>query len=362
MSAYITSIGTANPDNRYQQEDIANFMCENLGLNAEQQRALRVLYRATGIKERYSVLDDYKRKKGGFKFFKNTPDLQPFPPTSERMRLYREEAVPLAISAITNCINGHQLSSFTHLITVSCTGMYAPGLDVDLIKTLNLSPTINRTSINFMGCYAAMNALTLAKQICDSQQAKVLIVCVELCTIHLQSSHNEDNLLAHSLFADGAAATVVCSEASANSLELVSNASYLAIDGKHDMAWQIGDFGFEMALTTYVPNIIKGGIQDLTRNLLNGTELSLGDIDGYAIHPGGKKILEAIENELGLKKEDNAHAYEVLKSYGNMSSPTILFVLQRILKTMKDQDNILSFAFGPGLTMESILFKSHRDV
>ncbi|SHK61608.1 Predicted naringenin-chalcone synthase [Reichenbachiella agariperforans] len=362
MSAYITSIGTANPDNRYKQEDIANFMCDNLAQSDEEKRKLRILYRATGIEERYSILDDYKRKNGDFKFFKNSPDLQPFPSTSVRMKLYREQAVPLAISAITNCINGSSLASFTHLITVSCTGMYAPGLDVDLIKTLNLSPSINRTSINFMGCYAAMNALGLAKQICQNQDAKVLIVSVELCTLHLQSTKNEDNLLAHSLFADGAAAVVVSSQPSDNCLEIKSSSSYLAISGKNDMAWQIGDFGFEMALTSYVPDIIKSGIHDLTRQLLEQTDMDLTDIDGYAIHPGGKRILESIEAELGLTKADNRHAYEVLKHYGNMSSPTILFVLKRVLAEQRDDQNILSFAFGPGLTMESILFKSHTNV
>ncbi|PIB37627.1 naringenin-chalcone synthase [Reichenbachiella sp. 5M10] len=359
MSAYITSIGTANPDNKYKQEDIANFMCANLPLSEDEQRKLRMLYRATGISERYSVLDDYKHHNGNFKFFENTPDLQPFPSTSTRMKLYRQQAVPLSISAITNCLNGHKLSSFTHLITVSCTGMYAPGLDVDLIKTLNLSPNINRTSINFMGCYAAMNALGLAKLICGSQEAKVLIVCVELCTIHLQSNHNEDNLLAHSLFSDGAAAVVVQSEPQKHALQIVSNSSQLAISGKNDMAWHIGDFGFEMALTSYVPDIIKSGIHELTTQLLAQTNLDLSQIDTYAIHPGGKKILEAIEHELGLSKTDNRHAYDVLRYYGNMSSPTILFVLQRVLQEQQTGQNILSFAFGPGLTMESILFKSH---
>ncbi|UXP33656.1 type III polyketide synthase [Reichenbachiella agarivorans] len=362
MGAYITSIGTANPSNKYKQDDIAQFMCENLSLRPEEQRKLCILYRATGIEERYSVLHDYKRKKGTFTFFENSADLQPFPKTSTRMKLYREEAVPLAISAITQCINGEKLSSFTHLITVSCTGMYAPGLDVDLIKTLNLSPSINRMSINFMGCYAAMNALNMARQICLNQSAKVLIVSVELCTIHLQSSHSEDNLLAHSLFSDGAAATVVSSEPTDHCLEIVSNSSYLALIGKNDMAWQIGDFGFEMALTSYVPDIIQKGIHDLTRQLLSQTEMSLANIDLFAIHPGGKKILESIERELKLSKDDNQYAYEVLKKYGNMSSPTILFVLAELMKKMKDGQNVLSFAFGPGLTMESILFKSHSHV
>ncbi len=277
------------------------------------------------------------------------------------MKLYREKAVPLAIEAITNCTHGlEDFSSFTHLITVSCTGMYAPGLDVDLIKALNMRPDIVRTSINFMGCYAAMNALGLAKQYCHShEKVKVLIVSVELCSIHLQKKQSEDNLLAHSLFSDGAAAAVVTSEPHDDSLELKATSSYLALNGKSDMAWHIGDFGFEMSLTSYVPKIIESGIKDLTKNLLKGSDLSLKDMDLFAIHPGGKKILEAIEKELGISKSANTHAYEVLKNYGNMSSPTILFVLKKLMAIQKPNQNVLSFAFGPGLTMESILFKTH---
>ncbi|MGL1888217.1 MAG: type III polyketide synthase [Reichenbachiella sp.] len=360
MGAYITAIGTAVPTNKYTQDEIADFMCNNIPLNNEEQKKLRVLYRATGIKERYSVLDDYSKQNGDFTFFKNTVDLQPSPPTSQRMRLYRAQAKKLALAAVSDCLKDKPvMSSFTHLITVSCTGMYAPGLDVDLIKALNLQPDINRTSINFMGCYAAMNALALAKQICDGQpHAKILLVSVELCTIHLQQNKTEDNLLAHSLFSDGAAAAVISTKPTKQALEITSSASHLSFNGQNEMAWQIGDFGFEMSLSSYVPNIIKQGIKDLTTKLLNQAAINLSSVDHYAIHPGGKKILETIESELGLKKEDNECAYGVLKKYGNMSSPTILFVLNETLKKVKSGENILAFAFGPGLTLESLLLKA----
>lgn len=361
MSAFITSIGTSNPANKYSQDTIADFICENFSSTEEDKQKTKVLYRATGIRERYSVLDDYKKKVGSFSFYANTPNMEPFPSTGTRMKLYREKAVPLAIEAITNCTHGlEDFSSFTHIITVSCTGMYAPGLDVDLIKALNLKPDIVRTSLNFMGCYAAMNALVLAKQFCNSQDnVKVLVVSVELCTIHLQKKQSEDNLLAHSLFSDGAAAAVVTNRTSDRSFEIVSNSSYLSLNGKGDMAWKIGDFGFEMSLTSYVPKIIEGGITDLTNNLLKNTNLTIHQIDRFAIHPGGKKILEAIEKQLNIPKSANGPAYEVLRDYGNMSSPTILFVLKKVMSNVKPNQNILSFAFGPGLTMESLLFKSH---
>ncbi|MFY0625296.1 MAG: type III polyketide synthase [Reichenbachiella sp.] len=361
MGAYISSIGIANPANKYTQETIADFMCNNFATSDEEKKKIKILYRATGIRERYSVLNDYKKVNGSYSFYSNTPDLEPFPTTEQRMKLYREKAVPLAIEAISNCTHGREdYSSFTHLITVSCTGMYAPGLDVDIIKALNLRPDINRTSLNFMGCYAAMNALVLAKEYCSNRKnIKVLVVSVELCSIHLQKKQSEDNLLAHSLFSDGAAAAIVTSDPQPENLEICSASSYLALNGKHDMAWQIGDFGFEMSLTSYVPNIIKNGIGELTKNLLKDSNLSLKDIDTFAVHPGGKKILEAVEKELKISKTDNALAYDVLRKYGNMSSPTILFVLKNLMTNQKPNQNVLSFAFGPGLTMETILFKTH---
>ncbi len=359
MGAYITAIGTANPANKYSQETIAQFMCDHLPLKDSEKRKLRALYRATGIRERYSVLDDYKKSRGSFTFYPNSDDLEPFPSTEKRMKVYREKAVPLAIEAVSNCTHGTEdFSSFTHLITVSCTGMYAPGLEVDLIKALNLNPSIVRMSLNFMGCYAAVNALALAKQYCANQEAKVLIVSVELCSIHLQKAFTEDSLLAHSLFSDGAAAAIVSSEPHDPSMEILNTASMLALNGKHDMAWQIGDFGFEMSLTSYVPKIIESGIKRLTENLLGTMKLSIKEVDFFAVHPGGKKILEAIEQELGISKEDNAPAYEVLANYGNMSSPTVLFVLKKILEQSTPDKTVLSFAFGPGLTMESLLLKT----
>lgn len=364
MGAFITAIGTANPANRYSQEDLAQFMCDHLTENAVEQKKVKVLYRATGIQHRYSVLDDYKKQLGTFTFYSNKDQLTPFPSTQKRMNVYRQEALPLAISAITDCLGNTQpISEFTHLITVSCTGMYAPGIDVDLIKALNLASDIRRNSLNFMGCYAAINAINLSKEICDNNPtAKVLIVSVELCSLHLQKEQTDDNLLAHSLFADGAAAVVVSGrlQKDENALEIVHSASQLFISGQNDMAWHIGDFGFEMALTSYVPKIIEGGINQLTTDLLNKNKLSLAEIDAFAIHPGGKKILEAIEKQLGISKEQNHAAYEVLTNHGNMSSPTVLFVLKKVWSSLNSQPNkkILSFAFGPGLTLESLLLKT----
>lgn len=331
-------------------------------LSRDEAEQLKVLYRATGIETRYTVLEDYGKEQQ-FKFFSNSKNFEPFPSTKSRMELYREQATDISKQATFNCLN--KVSDFssteiTHLIVVSCTGMFAPGLDLALVNELQLSSTIQRTSINFMGCYAAFNAIRVADSFCTQDlNAKVLIVCTELCSIHFQKENTEDNKLANALFADGSAALLV--EAAPRkhlSLKVGNSFCDIAPNGREDMAWAIGDYGFEMKLSSYVPEIIQQGIKSLTTSLLAANQLQKNDIDYYAIHPGGKKILEAIENELGLKKSDNRFSYAVMKKYGNMSSPTVLFVLQEICNSLTPQDHdkkILSFGFGPGLTLESLV-------
>ncbi len=362
--SYITSIGTAVPDNRIAQTTIANFMVKAMNLQGDDARKLQALYRATGIDTRHSVLADYG-KKSEYEFFPDNELLEPFPSTQQRMVLYKKHALDLSLAAIKKCLDKISLidqSAVTHLITVSCTGLYAPGLDIDLVKTLGLNTCINRTCINFMGCYAAFNALKLADSFCENNKnAKVLVVCTELCSIHFQKENTEDNLLANALFADGSAALLVEAQPRTGlNLKPVSFHCDLSTDGEQDMAWTVGDFGFEMKLSTYVPEVIRNGIKKLTASLLEKISMQITNVDYFAIHPGGKKILEVIEQELGLSKEQNLNAYQVLRKFGNMSSPTVLFVLNRIVDDLTEADdkkNILSFAFGPGLTMESMLLQ-----
>ncbi|NOT75433.1 MAG: type III polyketide synthase [Cyclobacteriaceae bacterium] len=362
--SFITSIGTATPPHALNQTVISDFMIQSMRLGEDDARKIRVLFRASGIETRYSVLEDYG-KTHGFNFYENTPDMEPFPSTKRRLELYRRHALAISLEAVSKCIStiaDFRKDSITHLVVVSCTGMYAPGLDIDLVKALGLRSDVERTSINFMGCYAAFNALKIGRAVCNSDpDAKVLIVCTELCTIHFQKENTEDNMLANALFADGAAAVLVESNPRKGiSLLLESFHCELATQGEHDMTWTVGDLGFEMRLSSYVPDVIRSGIKNLTRTLLNKIDQRLAEVEYFAIHPGGKKILETIEAELGLTKQENKYAYEVLRKYGNMSSPTVLFVLLEVWKTLgtaDDNKHILSFAFGPGLTLESLLLK-----
>lgn len=365
MPSFISSIGTSVPKNCINQQQIADFMCKAMELTTIEERKLKALYRQTKINQRHSVLSDYSALNGDFSFFPNTLYLKPFPTILPRMLAYRKYALPLAIEAIEDClkkINSIDYSDISHLITVSCTGMYAPGLDIDIVQNLGLNGNTKRTCINFMGCYGAFNALKLADSICQSdEKAKVLIVSVELCTLHFQNNFTENNLLSNALFADGAAAVLVESEPSSLlNLKLKSFYCDLFPEGKSDMEWNIADFGFEMTLSSNVPKIIKEGIGKLFNKLLINNNLQKEDINLYAMHPGGRAILEAIESALNLEKTDNKYAYEILANYGNMSSATVLFVLKNMLENINEGDknkNILSCAFGPGLTLEAMILE-----
>jgi predicted naringenin-chalcone synthase len=362
--SYITAIGTANPPHVHTQNEIGDFMVRAMDLAPSDARTLRAIFRASGIATRYSVIPDYGS--GATRaFYSHAANLEPFPSTKQRMELFRAHAPRLSVQAVQAVWRQRPEvapETITHLVVVSCTGLYAPGLDIDLVSLLGLPSHVQRLCINFMGCYAAFNALKIADQFCRTmQQARVLVVCTELCSIHFQKEPSGDNLLANALFADGAAAVLVENQMRAGiNLEPVSFFCDLAPEGEKDMAWSVGDWGFEMRLSAYVPQIIRSGIHDLTERLLSQIQRTRSDVDFFAIHPGGRKILEAIEQELQISQAENAAAYRVLKAYGNMSSPTVLFVLQDVLRarTLRDHEKtVLSFAFGPGLTLESMLLK-----
>lgn len=362
---FITAIGTALPANRFAQSTLSEFMVKAMQLNYEKSRKLKTIFRSSGIAYRYSVLDDYG-KDSDFTFYPNSKNFEPFPSTEKRQSEFKKHALGLSAQAVRDCVKQRKdfsLRSVTHLITVSCTGMYAPGLDIELVQALGLRTNVERVAINFMGCYAGLNAIKTADAFCNSREdAVVLIVCTEMCSLHFQKEASDDNLLANGLFADGAAALLLEKKPiNGWNLSPVASHNALSFTSEQHMAWDIGNFGFEMKLSSYVPEIIQGGIRKLTSEMLEKINTKIHDIKHFAIHPGGKKILEVIEKELGITREQNQPAYRVLSNFGNMSSPTVLFVINEIFKNLKDADhnsNILSFAFGPGLTLESILFNA----
>jgi predicted naringenin-chalcone synthase len=333
------------------------------GWDREAARKLRYLYHQSGIRTRYSVIPDYTLPVDQWQFYPPTENLEPFPSLEQRMSWYREHATPLSLAAIRNCLKGvMDTGAITHLITVSCTGMSAPGLDLELMEALGLPPTLFRTSVNFMGCYAAVHALKLAHALAATGSGiRVLIVCTELCTLHFQQEPTVDNMLSSLLFADGSAAALVTSdEHPRKGLRLKHFYSEVMPKGQLDMTWVLSSTGFRMTLTSYVTDIIQADFAALVRNALEKSGLRKEDINHWCIHPGGKNILAAINKSLEFSNGHLDHSYAVLEQFGNMSSATLLFVLKRILEEMEDNqpNSIFGAAFGPGLTMETFIAES----
>lgn len=361
---HITAVGTAVPAHVIRQEAAPEWIAAAQALSPAEARKLKMIYRATDIRTRYSVIPDFSDRTLR-KLFPLTENLEPFPSTAERMAIYQREAPLLAAEAVRNMqLPADYFDKITHLITVSCTGMYAPGLDIDLMRLAGLPRHTERTCIYFMGCHAAFNALKTAEAICRAySDAKVLIADVELCTLHFQKIDTEDQLLANAVFADGAASALVESVTSDKGLlSLEGFYARLIPESGDQMAWNIGNFGFEMRLSSYVPKILGDKIRCFVEEALNRWQISFDLLDYFAFHPGGKKILTEIENALNLSPEDNRQAYEVMQRYGNMSSATILFVLQNLLETLRAEKRaggarIFAAAFGPGLTAESALLQ-----
>lgn len=365
----IHSIGTAVPEFKISQA-VHHSILENAnGLNRAERLILKTVYNNSGIESRHSVLEEFGRNGEPGNLIFHPAGKSDQVSISRRMNLFEEYAPQLCIQAIDNCFSGNKISikEVTHLVTFSCTGMSAPGLDIQLIEKLGLNRNIERMCINFMGCYAGISALRFANHIVSSdEKAVVLLSGVELCTLHYQKSNSHDQLMANAIFGDGAAAVLVTSSSYLNSdtpkLSLHKFYSEFMPSGINDMAWRIGDYGFDIRLSTYVPELIHNNIASLIDRLFTDAGLQKNDIDWYAFHPGGVKILQACEKALNLQPSQNNYSYEVLRQYGNMSSVTILFVLKKYLENLTPSDcgkKILACAFGPGLTMETMILNTN---
>ena len=357
----IQSIGIGLPAFKHRQDDILEFMQMVYALDEAGKRKLKFLYRQSGIEYRYSTIPDYSLPANEWRFFQATENLEPFPNLEQRMQWFRENAAPLSVQAIRQCLGDVPVQKITHLITVTCTGISAPGLDLELLELLQLPGTIFRTSVNFMGCYAAVHALKLADAFCKADpKANVLIVCTELCTLHFQKKPTIDNLTSSLLFGDGAAAVLVTGNDDVPGWKMEHFFSATALKGKKDMAWELSSSGFQMTLSGYVADLIEGDFDKLVCDALEAAQLNKEEITHWCIHPGGKKILEAVHNSLGFTNGQLQYSYEVLRDYGNMSSPTVLFVLKNLMSSLDKGRNsrIFGAAFGPGITMETFILSN----
>lgn len=309
----------------------------------------------SGIERRFSSFEPVENPDG---FVADTEGFYApgaFPPTSRRMARYAEVAPKLAEEAIMGLET--DLPQVTHLVLASCTGFMAPGLDQVLVRRLGLDPGVERTVVGYMGCYAAVNSLRLAHHIVRSDpSARVLVVTIELCTLHFQDTQNVEKLLSMLLFGDGCAAALVTAEAQGVALD--EFLSFALPESEGCITWDIGDSGFDMHLSGEVPQRIHRAMADeRARNAMDGVLRGRQpeDYATYAVHAGGKAILDAVENGLELAKDRLDWSRGVLKDFGNMSSATLMFVLQRILAGAAPGPG-LALAFGPGLACETFTF------
>jgi predicted naringenin-chalcone synthase len=315
---------------------------------------IRRVYEGSAIETRYSVIPDYGRPSEQRTLFPQNDTLEPVPTTARRNDVFCIEANHLAQTAVRRLFA--QLPDFdpkriTHLITVSCTGFSAPGFDFHLVKEFGLAPGIHRFHIGFMGCFAAFPALKLAQSLVVSTPgAQVLIVDVEACTLHFQKEFEPEIVVANALFADGAAALLV--SADEGPLALHDFRSHIIPGSEDDMAWIIGETGFDMKLSSYVPRLIEGNIGPVLDRLFAASGWGRDELKLWAVHPGGRAILDKTAQVLGLSDGELDVSYDVLRRFGNMSSATIFFVLKEILDRGR-KGKLFACAFGPGLTVES---------
>ncbi len=368
MATWIHRIETILPRFSFSQE-AAGAKMQEWAPDERTRRIIRALYRQSGIQRRHSVVTTFDSE-GPDGFFQPGPGgaLQG-PGTAARNDVFARESrrlsVELARRTLESC-PGVRPADVTHVVTVSCTGFYNPGPDYYIVKELGIPQSAERYHLGFMGCYAALPALRMAAQFCAANpDALVLVVCLELCTLHLQLKPEEDNLLANSLFADGAAAAIVSARAPApgeSAYRIGDFHSALVISGEQDMTWRIGDRGFDIALSSYVPKIIGANLREFIEPSLARSGLAPGDVITWAVHPGGKSIIDQVQASLGLRPEQVRSSREVLRDYGNMSSATILFVLREILRQPSGGtgENVCAVAFGPGLTIEMALLQAVR--
>jgi predicted naringenin-chalcone synthase len=368
MSLALLGIGTALPATSVTQAEglkVAERICCR---TQEQAELLPALYRQSGINRRHlafpaDLMADVLQgtEHSGSVFLPREGTENPGPTTAQRMQHYVREAGALALEAARLALHEAALEprALTHLVTVSCTGFHAPGVDIELIKKLGLKATIERTHVGFMGCHGALNGLRVARAYTSAvPSARVLLCAVELCGLHYHYPWSPKRMVSNALFADGAAAVVGVppSLAPSSAWQATASGACLFPESEYAMTWSIGDHGFEMSLSTRVPDLLARHVRPWLTEWLEECGLRLGDVASWAIHPGGPRILNVLESALDLSPAATAVSREVLADCGNMSSPTVLFLLQR-LRARRTPLPCVALGFGPGLATEAALFR-----
>lgn len=349
---HINAIGTATPDHDIHHAFIG-WAKDQLADSRDRALFSRMADRAD-IDHRWSVLPEAQN--GGSPICPGGFYADDMPLTSKRMQLYAEAAPKLALEAIANLPDRPEAGEITHLVVASCTGFTAPGLDQRIAKSLELDGSIERTLVGFMGCYGAVTALRNAYHIVRSQpEARVLVVAAELSTLHLQPDDSLEPLLAMLLFGDGAAAAIVSAETTGLAMDRQFAATLP--DSQDLIQWHVGDTGFAMHLSGKVPGRIADALESKAFRAIVCNGHTPDEIDSWAVHGGGRTILDAVEKGLGIETDALAHSRAILREKGNMSSATLMFALQRIMHDSPAQNGV-AIAFGPGLAAEGFGYRS----
>ncbi len=361
VKLHLSGLGTAVPPGVLEQSEAAESSPAFCTADARQARQLRRLYDRSGVETRTTVV---LRADGG-----TLEERVPFyprasgpedrgPTTGERMAWYEAEAPPLAEAAARRALEDAStpVEAITHLVTVSCTGFFSPGLDAALVDTLGLSRTVHRTHVGFMGCHGALNGLRVAASQAWEPEARVLLCAVELCSLHFAYGWDPEMIVANALFADGAAAVVgvAAPNGDAPGWSVQAQGTFLIPMSGDAMSWRIGDHGFRMTLSATVPELIRTNLGGWLEGWLRDQGLCMEDVGSWAVHPGGPRILEAVEDALTLENGLLDVSREVLRRHGNMSSPTVLFILEQ-LRNVGAPLPCVALAFGPGLVVEAML-------
>jgi predicted naringenin-chalcone synthase len=351
-TAYINRIATAVPPHDIHHAFIS--FAATLLPEGTKRNLFRRMARMSAIEHRFSFINPITTDDGCWQDAERLYEPGNFPVTARRMNFFERLAPQLAQAALDNLtIDDEERRGITHVIVTSCTGLYAPGLDFEVVNHLGLNPSVERTMIGFMGCYAAINALKSAHHIVRSEpSAKVLMLNLELCTLHLQETQDLEQVLSFLVFADGSAASIISAEEQGLAID-----SFLAFNipqTSHLITWRIGELGFDMQLSGQVPGEIGRALNEFGSRVTRGKDPR--SIDLWAVHPGGRSILDSVEKGLALPADALACSRDVLARYGNMSSATVMFVLQQIMQRAQAGQHGCAMSFGPGLTAETMLF------
>jgi predicted naringenin-chalcone synthase len=360
MPLVIRSLATAAPQYDISQSDAAAVMQTFAVADEKFGRGLAALFRKARVQRRGSVLlEQPEGVDPRHSFYPAAVEVADRGPgTGLRMERFAEEAPQLAERAARQALeaSGVPAAEITHIVIVSCTGFVSPGVDIMLMDRLGLPPTTQRVQVGFMGCHGLVNGLRVAEGLASlDRKANVLVCAVELCTLHLAyGAEDPQRLVANSLFADGSTALVVSSNPEASGRAMRGTASCVFPDSQHAMTWKVGDNGFTMTLEPAVPGLIASCLRPWLEEWLATHDLTLADIKNWAVHPGGPRILTCVAETLDLPTEALATSASVLADHGNMSSPTIAFIMERLIRAGQTGPCV-ALGFGPGLVAEAML-------